>query len=347
MDNNLEERIEYLEKENELLRNWQQSTNQLISKMIDALNEQIKKQDYYEEKSLMLQYDMAVCKGRISSLPYDLTDPELKLAVCRPKVLSTNNTIECLVSEHKSMARFGDGEFGIISGVQRWRFQDANRSLGKRLREVLESGNGDFLVAINPNFYRNNIGRSDEDAMGIMAYMTDEVRKQHAELLHEDRIYADALCFRNAKTMEDFQNIKRLWDDRVCLFIEGENTGLGVGNDLFSNCKEIHRLICPSENAYDRYDEIFEKAKEFDKDALVLIALGPTATVLSFDLFREGFQAVDVGMLDMQYEAVTRNVNITDVQIEEKYCPTDIIYGDRTISPIDDADYLKQIWKRI
>ena len=55
MDNNLEERIEQLEKENELLRNWQQSTNQLISKMIDALNEQIKKQDYYEEKSLMLQ----------------------------------------------------------------------------------------------------------------------------------------------------------------------------------------------------------------------------------------------------------------------------------------------------
>ena len=46
MDNNLEERIEQLEKENELLRNWQQSTNQLISKMIDALNEPMKKQDY-------------------------------------------------------------------------------------------------------------------------------------------------------------------------------------------------------------------------------------------------------------------------------------------------------------
>ena len=41
----------------------------------------------------------------------------------------------------------------------------------------------------------------------------------------------------------------------------------------------IQRIICPSENAFDEYDEIFEKILEYGKNKLILLALGPTATV--------------------------------------------------------------------
>ena len=35
---------------------------------------------------------------------------------------------------------------------------------------------------------------------------------------------------------------------------------------------------------------------------MFLLALGPTATVLAYDLCRQGFQAIDVGHVDLEYE---------------------------------------------
>ena len=39
-----------------------------------------------------------------------------------------------------------------------------------------------------------------------------------------------------------------------------------------------------------------------NKDDLILIALGPTATVLSFDLAQLGYTALDIGNVDNEYE---------------------------------------------
>ena len=48
----------------------------------------------------------------------------------------------------------------------------------------------------------------------------------------------------------------------------------------------------------------FSKTGFFDslKDCLVLCALGPTATVLVKDLCDAGYQAIDIGHLDIEYE---------------------------------------------
>ena len=40
--------------------------------------------------------------------------------------------------------------------------------------------------------------------------------------------------------------------DRDVIICEGEKTRMGVGNDLLDNCKSIKRIICPSENAFDK-----------------------------------------------------------------------------------------------
>ena len=59
---------------------------------------------------------------------------------------------------------------------------------------------------------------------------------------------------------------------------------LGVGNDLFENTLEIKRIICPSKNAFQHYDEIIASAKLYNQEYLVLITLGQTATILAFNL---------------------------------------------------------------
>ena len=77
---------------------------------------------------------------------------------------------------------------------------------------------------------------------------------------------------------------------------------MGIGNDLFDNAKSIRRIICPSQNAFSKYDEIFETAtKIIPKDCLILSALGMTATVLCYDLSRRGYQAIDIGHIDIEY----------------------------------------------
>lgn len=35
---------------------------------------------------------------------------------------------------------------------------------------------------------------------------------------------------------------------------------------------------------------------------MFLIALGPTATVLAYDLYKRGYQAIDAGHMDVEYE---------------------------------------------
>lgn len=99
-----------------------------------------------------------------------------------------------------------------------------------------------------------------------------------------------------------FDFLKTIWENRDIVIIEGEESRLGVGNDLFSNTNSISRILCPKENAYKKYDEIFSFARNLDKNKLILIALGATATVLAYDLHREGFQALDVGHVDIEYE---------------------------------------------
>lgn len=39
-----------------------------------------------------------------------------------------------------------------------------------------------------------------------------------------------------------------------------------------------------------------------NQEKLVLLALGPTATVLAYDLAILGYQAVDIGHIDIEYE---------------------------------------------
>lgn len=96
--------------------------------------------------------------------------------------------------------------------------------------------------------------------------------------------------------------MRSIWNDRDVVIIEGAQSRLGVGNDLFDGARSIRRILCPPRNAFERYDEILAQALKLEKGVLFLIALGPTATVLSYQLFKAGYQAVDAGHVDIEYE---------------------------------------------
>ena len=107
----------------------------------------------------------------------------------------------------------------------------------------------------------------------------------------------------------------------------------------------IQRIICPSENAFDEYDEIFEKILEYGKNKLILLALGPTATVLAYDLYKVGYRAIDIGHVDIEYEWFLRQVT-EKVKIETKYV-NEAKDGHDNIQDVNDEKYEREIIVRI
>ena len=342
----LKKRIETLEKENAELRSWQGSVNQLLDKMLGMVSDlcDSKKDKTESDKELLNLWTYAnINRYRINSLPYELQDPDYESFWFKPHILSKEETIEKIISERKSFARLGDGEFAAIVGQKRWNFQGESEVLAAKMQEVLASTEESLMIGLNPTFYMNLFDIPDDDADGVRAYMQPMVRRLHAQLLDRDRIYGNAL-FHNIGSDEDVAALKKIWDKRDCVFIEGVHTGMGVGNDLFDNCASVERILGPAENAIDKLDKLIKEASKQPKDKLVLIALGPTATVLAYELAKLGYQAVDIGHIDLIYEGFLRDLpNLYGVDIPFKYCTKDERGSARQIESIDDPKYKTQV----
>src|SRR5690606_35582467 len=98
---------------------------------------------------------------------------------------------------------------------------------------------------------------------------------------HMSRIYFDIRDKSDSKRY--FNKINQLWQNRDVVIIEGEKSRLGLGNDLFQGSSSIRRIIGPAHHAFSQYDDIKSYVVEnIGKDALLLLAMGPTATVLSY-----------------------------------------------------------------
>ena len=75
-----------------------------------------------------------------------------------------------------------------------------------------------------------------------------------------------------------------------------------VAHTLFSNAAGIRCIAAPKTDAFDQYDALLRRCLECHEHELILISLGPTATVLAFDLAIHGRQVIDFGQILMIYE---------------------------------------------
>jgi glycosyltransferase family protein len=152
------------------------------------------------------------------------------------------------------------------------------------------------------------------------------------------RLYIDHNNKNKAKNR--FLKIRRVWNNKEIIIVEGEKSRLGVGNDLFDNADSVKRIICPSINAFAKYDEILNQIKKHNKSKLILIALGPTATVLAYDLSKCGYHAVDIGHIDIEYEWFLQNAK-EKLPVKNKYIGE--IPGGADVNDIQNCDYENQV----
>lgn len=286
------------------------------------------------------------------NMKYEILDKRNQETISYPVIRSSEEAIEEILQNKKSLVRFGDGEFATMEGQIRAKFQtEVDQKLAERLYQVLRNKEEGVITAIADNY-----GNLDEYTLNsqreIRAYMAPEVRESHRRLLLPGKVYYNAYLSRPyamyadkepEKLREKFLRLRCLWEKRDCVFIEGEKTRMGVGNDLFDNAKSIVRILAPAQNAFRVYETLFAAAKQCKKDVLFLIALGPAATVLAYDLAMAGYQALDIGHLDLEYEWYLKGQG-GRTEVPHKY--NNEYPGGEQVELIEDSVYEGQIIAR-
>ena len=238
-------------------------------------------------------------------------------------ILDSMETVDCIINQKLSISRFGDGELKIIRG-KGIGFQKYTPKLSRRLKEVLQSDVDNHMVCIlhviSGDFRIYKLFPTIFWKYNMLCN-----KRVWIKYLSKSCIYGDSLFTRfyidtkeRAYSERMINRIKAIWENKDILVVEGNQSRLGVGNDLFQVAKSIHRVLCPAKNAFDYYDEILEKTIKHATDRLILIALGPTATILSYDLSTMGHQAIDIGHIDIEYEWFMMKAH-TKIPIEGKY----------------------------
>ena len=239
-----------------------------------------------------------------------------------PQIASIEETIQKIVREGCSVSRFGDGEI-LLTNNKAIGFQKADSKLGERLKEVLQSNADGHIVCLSDTFtdiyrYNRKARRFWRTHFFIYGHIWDNLLISNKQYYNTfvTRPYMDFA--QKTQCGKWFHDMQAIWQNRNIIFIEGEKSRLGVGNDLFHNAKSIKRILCPPTSAFDKYDSIVNEAIKQNKDVLFLIALGPTATVLAYDLHKKGYQAIDIGHVDIEYEWWRMNAK-RKVKIQNKY----------------------------
>lgn len=269
----------------------------------------------------------------------------------RYNILSEEETIRKIVEEGYSISRYDDGEFKLMLERKMNFFQKNDEVLAKKLRDVVLSPDDEVKILIGiPVSIKSVRGYTLQAKKFWTLFWAQEFkyikpylnRKKYCNT-NITRPYMDYKDKNKQKMKKKFEEIKKMWDKRDVVIIEGEKTKLGVGNDLFDNCNSIQRIICPAQNAFDKYEEILKEALKFEKTKMFLISLGPTATVLAYELAKKGYQAIDTGHIDIEYMWFKNN-SLKKEAIKGKYVNE---ARNNDLSEIKDEKYEKEIIARV
>lgn len=257
------------------------------------------------------------------------------------KVYSIDETLDELLRTEKSMVRFGDGEIVMIKG-KNLMLQQASPEIATGLASILGYQYDGLLVTI-PGIFDTLSDHRKESKQ----FWKDHLlfcRKTYETYCNPNRTYGTTFVSRCYYYAEDrsncgrwFEKVKKLWENKDIVVVEGTKTHNGVGNDLLDGAKSVERIICPPKDAYGSIDKILDACKEYDKDKLFLLSVGVAAKFIALELFQQGYRVLDIGNMDLEYEWFVRQA--------EKKIPLEKheVIGEEANKAAGYDEYLKQI----
>lgn len=268
------------------------------------------------------------------------------------RVYSIEESLQC-INKGMSVCRFGEGEFKWILGIEQNSFQEESHKMSEELQKVLNSSNENVMICIPEIFNIKTYSKLTKQPRRYWSIELGENGLRFAKLLDKRKYYnlnitRFYLDYKDKSKAAHFFNMwKNIWKNENVVLVEGEKTRFGVGNDLLADTKNVSRILCPSQNAYEKKNDIEDYIKrEIDNSCLVLVALGPTATIMAYDLSKKGFWAIDIGHLDIEYqwylEKATEKKSLVGKYVNEAGGA-----GNEEFSAVILEQYKRQIIKKI
>ena len=264
------------------------------------------------------------------------------------QVKGIDETLDYIIENQSSLVRFGDGEINMLAGHS-IPYQDYDEELVSTMRDIIGQESREELVVCLPDAFTDRF-RFTSWAIPFWKDHMDHYMDFYRELCSNSwygstfvsRPYIDFEDKSQAKTQ--FGKLKSIWENRDLLIVEGATSRSGVGNDLFDEANSIKRIICPSHSAFSRVHEIEQEIEKYATDRLILCMLGPTAKVLAYRLSQKGYQVLDIGHIDSEYEWMKMEAK-TKVKFSHKH--TAEYNFDQDIEFIEDETYNSQIVSKI
>jgi glycosyltransferase family protein len=215
-----------------------------------------------------------------------------------PKIMSYNKMLENLYNG-ASMTRLGDGEFELALGHD-LKFQPATKKLSEYLRDIISAeSNSKLMICIAPFSMKNFTPSARKFWKNYWRNNWMKIRSMIRAAEYGNAFISRAEYFTFVRN--GLEKLKKIWDNRDVVFVVPTDGHFINDVRIFGNVKSSETIPVPAMDAFSEYDKILESAKQYSKDTLFVICAGPTATVLAYDLYHLGYQALDLGHLPNCY----------------------------------------------
>jgi glycosyltransferase family protein len=216
-----------------------------------------------------------------------------------PKIATIDETISEIILNKKSIARFGDGEIILCFG-RGISFQSRDNLLRKRLREILKNNNIHCLIGL-PEYNIQNFSTF------CWQFWYENTKLLSSILNHKNKYYNSYIT--RTVNLNQIEKMLTIWEGRNVLFVFGKGSRFNIEHEIFNKVNQKYTIEGLAVNAWFEYEELKKTILEMIKpinNPLVICSLGPTATVLAYDLSRT-VQTIDLGHLTNIYDMIKYN----------------------------------------
>lgn len=221
--------------------------------------------------------------------------------------LSYSDTMDEIIYNHKSMARFGDGEMTLmLREPEKFAFQKFDKILAKKLYETLVVPKEDLLITfpyhgMEDDFFKNLYNKFGYELLNILP-----------ENIILGNTHITRPAFFQAQKDIAIKKWRQVWENKDITIVTGEGSRFELIPELFDNIKSSKFIYFKPTDAFDDYDKIVEEVQK-DTNELILFSLGMTATVLVHDLAdKTNKQLLDIGHITSSYNTVFKNAGMPE-----------------------------------
>jgi hypothetical protein len=223
-------------------------------------------------------------------------------------ILLENETMDKIYNDKCSICRFGDGEIYHLfrtnpeygSGGQ-----NCCNEIRNKLIAILNNTNEKILIGFSGYFNEPNIIENEYYTNMLSKTTKSFFTKYRQKLfssfpnLFEMTLYsAEITRLKQLKQPEYIiSKFDKLFLENECIFVGNNNIIEAIKFHFIDKFKTITFINGPNNNAYLDYDKIYQNiiTQNGSKNKLILISLGITATIMSYELAENGYWVIDIG----------------------------------------------------